>query len=563
MAFSNPQGPSNGIAAAATSSVLTVTAPALGQLLVATCTLQYSPTATVMSITDNGSAGWTLIQSEGNNGLAVYWWYKKATSLDVSSLTSVTFSWTNGSGVLGGSCSMDEYDGFTGTPTLDLNPAGVEANAATITITGGVATHATELALSLLFSATTPSISGTNTYSPNAGTTTYTWTNTTSTAGGSGASVRGWCSPTAAPATSSKFIRTWAAPHPTQAEGATFYDSVPTSVSPAAAPGTGVGVYATPTVNPHPSAAVGSGVGVSPVYVNPPAAVGTGAGSATSSIVMDVYPPASGGVGVGVAASEQSTVTASPLAAVGTGVGVNPSVGDLTSVEPLAASGTGVGVTPTFATSATVYPLAATGSGVGVNPTAGFIPVWILPPFSPYCLFLTPQVRDRPPYLPDSSMAQVGLMRHFENRLRGVSVWEVSDGTYRVDTPCNYESAQTQPAAGFSDDPCGPDETATMPGLTNSNDAYPWNPFPGSTNSSTPGSYAYNTNWDQTTQDFILDPYNINWWEGGAENIITQEQAVALTQAGFGDCIGPAPLDASLGSQPDGLGAYGSQAINA
>ena len=99
-------------------------------------------------------------------------------------------------------------------------------------------------------------------------------------------------------------------------------------------------------------------------------------------------------------------------------------------------------------------------------------------------------------------------------------------------------------------------------GLTDSNVNYPWNPVPGSTNSNTPGSYAYNVNWDQTTQDFILNPYMIQWWEGGAENVITQEQAIALTEAGFGDCLGPAPLGASLGSQPNGLGPYGSGAIN-
>jgi hypothetical protein len=209
--------------------------------------------------------------------------------------------------------------------------------------------------------------------------------------------------------------------------------------------------------------------------------------------------------------------------------------------------------------------------------------------FDGLALFIPPQVRDRPPYLPTSSRREVMLMRHFENRLRGVLVWEVSDGTYRVDTPCNYEAAQTQPAAYFSDDPIGPDETSTMPGLTNSNDAYPWNPFPGSTNSTIPGSYAYNVNWDQTTQDFILNPYNINWWQGGTENVITQAQALALTAAGFGDCIGPLPtivispasgygslpygtgpyggapvLESvgSLGSQPQGLGPYGSSAIN-
>lgn len=178
-------------------------------------------------------------------------------------------------------------------------------------------------------------------------------------------------------------------------------------------------------------------------------------------------------------------------------------------------------------------------------------------------LFITPQVRDRPPYLPDSSPRQYGLMRHFENRLRGVLVWERNDGTYVVDTTCNYEAAMTEPAAYISDDPIGPDLTADFQGLTDSNVNYPWNPKPGSTNSTIPGSFAYNVNWDQTTQDFILNPYLIQWWQGGAENVITQTQALALTAAGFGDCIGPAPADADIGSQPQGQGPYGSSAINA
>ena len=200
--------------------------------------------------------------------------------------------------------------------------------------------------------------------------------------------------------------------------------------------------------------------------------------------------------------------------------------------------------------------------GAGYYGEGGAIPP-VTPPISTiYQTFITPVVRDRPPYLPDSSPRQIGLMRHFENRLRGVLVWEVSDGTYRVDTPCNYEAAMTQPAAYWSDDPIGPDLTADFEGLTNCNDAYPWNPFPGSTNSVIPGSYVSNTNWDQTKQEYILDPYNINWWQGGAYNIITDQQALALTAAGFGDCIGPAPVNADIGSQPQGLGPYGSSAIN-
>jgi hypothetical protein len=133
------------------------------------------------------------------------------------------------------------------------------------------------------------------------------------------------------------------------------------------------------------------------------------------------------------------------------------------------------------------------------------------------------------------------LMRHYENRLRGVNVFENSDGTYAVDTPANYESAQTNPAGYIQRDPIGPDLTTTEPGLTNSQVQYPFNPYPGSTNSEIPGSYAYNVNWDQTTQDFILNPYIRRMYQGGAEIVITQAEALTLTAAGFGDCIKVAP----------------------
>lgn len=158
-------------------------------------------------------------------------------------------------------------------------------------------------------------------------------------------------------------------------------------------------------------------------------------------------------------------------------------------------------------------------------------------------IFLTPMVRDRPPYNPDSTPSQVGLMRHFENRLRGVIVWLLDDGTYVVDTACNYEAAQTQPAAFISNDPVGPDMTADFPALSNTNAPYPWNPFPGSTNSEVPGAYTYITNWDSTTQTFVLEPHvaveppNFSWWQPGAENVVTQAEAVILAQAGFGDCV--------------------------
>jgi hypothetical protein len=373
------------------------------------------------------------------------------------------------------------------------------------------------------------------------------------------------------------------------------------NVSPAPSAGSGGGVFAIPQIGAVSNTATASGVGVyatPQVTVGPASAPAAGVGvkpTVTAAAGTNVAPGAAPASGVGVTPTVAVGVTA--VTAVGSGLGVKPTVAAGAGGSPTAAPGTGVGFTPTV--SILTGASTATGVGAGVGPTVQTGTVVLIPGtygYGPYgagyyggalpivldtayisddpigeyvdifdglALFITPQVRDRPPYLPNSSASQVGLMRHYENRLRGVIVWQRNDGSFAVDTPCNYESAQTQPAAYISDDPIGPDLTAEMPGLTNSNAAYPWNPFPGSTNSNIPGSYAYNVNFDQTTQDFILDPYNINWWQGGAENIVTQDQALVLTAAGFGDCIGPAPDGASLGSNPDGQGPYGSGAINA
>jgi hypothetical protein len=184
--------------------------------------------------------------------------------------------------------------------------------------------------------------------------------------------------------------------------------------------------------------------------------------------------------------------------------------------------------------------------GYGTRAYGGALAFFTLPPapvvpvpyYGPDVIFECPQVRDRPPYLPDSSPRQVMLMRHFENRLRGVNVFQRSDGTFCVDTPANYEAAQTHPAVFFSDDAGSPDLTAEQQGLSDSNLNWPWNPFPGSTNSNVPGSYAYNVNWDQTTEDFVLNPHILAWFEGGTIIPITQQEALVLTGAGFGDCIG-------------------------
>jgi hypothetical protein len=569
MAFSNPQAPNNNIASAATSSALTVSHPASGQLLVCGCSLFSSGTAPVISVTDNASAGWgspiTTAINISSSTIYMYWWFKQASATDASSLTTVTFSWTNGSTQGGGACFMDEYDGFLGKPALDLSPAGVEANTAGITITGGVPAQATELAVGFCGWATSPGAFSSGTYSPNNGTTTYNWTETQS---ANDLIIRTWAAPAATPATASKWITTMAGAHVHQALGATFYDSY-LNVTPAAAAASGVGVAPTAGLGPTPIAAPAAGVGTAAAPgagIGPAASVASGVGVYATPKVVGV-PPAAPTAGVGV--NPAIALTVGPASAPATGVGVNPTVtvAEVNNVTPLAALGLGAGVTPFVQGNAMAAPAAAQGIGIGITPSI----YAAQQPGSGLCIFLTPQVRDRPPYLPDSSARQVGLMRHFENRLRGVLVWERNDGTYVVDTVCNYEAAMTEPAAYMSDDPIGPDFVPPTPGppneqfqgLTDSNVNYPWNPYPGSTNSTIPGSFAYNVNWDRTTQDFALNPYLIQWWEGGAENVITQAQALALTAAGFGDCIRVAGPHAVIGSQPQGQGPYGSQAINA
>lgn len=48
--------------------------------------------------------------------------------------------------------------------------------------------------------------------------------------------------------------------------------------------------------------------------------------------------------------------------------------------------------------------------------------------------FTPPLVKDRPPFLGDSTQAQKDLWRHYENRERGVNVWIMSDGSVVQDT---------------------------------------------------------------------------------------------------------------------------------
>ena len=328
------------------------------------------------------------------------------------------------------------------------------------------------------------------------------------------------------------------------------------SISPAVATGTGAGTSALNVLSGVPAAATGPGIGTNAtvtVAPRPAAATGIGAGSANDALIQPTI-AAAAGVGVGVNPIDQQTAV--PLTAVGAGIGYNAGIttATTTTASPVAAPGIGAGVNPaaTGTVIRTVTPTAATGVGAGPRAVANvsfgpFVAVGIGIGNSPvangggqstvnaFVLFETPHVKDESPWLDDSTQRQKMLMRHFENRTRGVSVWQRSDGTFCVDTPCNYEAAQTHPAAYFSDDPIGEDLTTTEPGLVDTNVNYPWQPFPGSGMSMAPGEVSFVTNWDHSTQLFVNNPYLAQWWQGGTINQVTQVQALVLTAAGFGD----------------------------
>ena len=398
MAFTLQQSPSAGIAGSATSKALTVTKPTSGQLLVCGMgVVSFTATPALATPTDNGSGGWTPFANTPyvyNGQSTAGWWWKVANSTDASSLTTITFSWTNGSTQNGGSCWMDEFHGFSNTPTLDLSPNIVDNTGVAYTLTGGVASNATELAIGFIGNQVTGATTGTNNYSPNNGTNTYTWTTTATTAGGGSYLFHTtWAAPTASPATHAlwKFGVTNA--HDYAIGGATFYDGT-SSVNPlpAAAPGTGVGTQPAPTPTGVPAAAPASGAGTAATTSTNPtplAAVGSGAGVSPTigGATNDVSPPAAAGSGVGV----EAFVTGLPVpAAAGTGVGVSPLVNGINATPPTALGTTppvlgndDVPVAPTFVPGllgvngpVTAYvgllsPPVAPGTGVGVTPHIG------------------------------------------------------------------------------------------------------------------------------------------------------------------------------------------------
>lgn len=78
--------------------------------------------------------------------------------------------------------------------------------------------------------------------------------------------------------------------------------------------------------------------------------------------------------------------------------------------------------------------------------------------------FTPPLVKDRPPFLPDSTELEKSLWQHFENRVRGVNVWIISDGSVVQDTatPENSNTDMTPVYPWNPSNPSGPYVTSVF-----------------------------------------------------------------------------------------------------
>jgi hypothetical protein len=150
VAFSNPHSYTANPAASSTSTTVSVTtAPTTGQLMVIGCILLATVAVPSFSApTDNGSnTGWTQVDTtQGITGDdVVAMWYRQVTATDHASLTTITLNYSLGT-VSGGVAWVDMFNGFNGTPTLDLNGTPTTGTGTSATVTqSATAAASTEL----------------------------------------------------------------------------------------------------------------------------------------------------------------------------------------------------------------------------------------------------------------------------------------------------------------------------------------------------------------------------------------------------------------------------------
>lgn len=123
--------------------------------------------------------------------------------------------------------------------------------------------------------------------------------------------------------------------------------------------------------------------------------------------------------------------------------------------------------------------------------------------------FTPPVVADNPPFLPDSRGDQVKLFRYYKPRVRGVNVFELSDGTYVQDT--------------------------ATPENSNTNIPYPWDPFH---TDDVPGLIVRITNLDQSVQTMTEPVYIVKVFYGGHGSYqVDGPEHDALVAAGYANCL--------------------------
>lgn len=133
--------------------------------------------------------------------------------------------------------------------------------------------------------------------------------------------------------------------------------------------------------------------------------------------------------------------------------------------------------------------------------------------------FTPPLVQVVPTFTPDSTQDQIDLWRHYENRIRGVNVWILSDNTVVQSDP-SPENSNT-------------DMSAVFPwNISNPQDPYVRSIYidPG-VRPQVPSEH-----------DVAHNPYPVAYFQGGTTTPVTAAQATLLTNytafgTGYGDCI--------------------------
>lgn len=114
---------------------------------------------------------------------------------------------------------------------------------------------------------------------------------------------------------------------------------------------------------------------------------------------------------------------------------------------------------------------------------------------------------------------QKDLWRHFENRERGVNVWQLSDGSFVQDT-ATPENSNTTMTAVYPWDVNNP-QAPYVRAIFIDSGANPQSP---------------------TEHDTVHSPYPVAFFQGGASHVVTAAQAALLEAytsygTGYSDCI--------------------------